>query len=52
VHPIELLSDVGHVEAHLGLFGGSVNLVVLLRDMGQVETHFSPLGDNINLDAR
>jgi hypothetical protein len=27
-HPIELLGDVGQVEAHFGLFGDSVNLSV------------------------
>jgi hypothetical protein len=25
-HPMELLGDVGHVESHLGLFGGSVSV--------------------------
>jgi hypothetical protein len=25
-HPIELLSDLGHVESHFGLFGDSVSV--------------------------
>jgi hypothetical protein len=27
-HPIELLGDVGHVECHFGLFGGSCSFGV------------------------
>jgi hypothetical protein len=26
IHPMELLGDMGHVESHFGLFGGSVSV--------------------------
>jgi hypothetical protein len=26
MHPMELLGDMGHVESHFGLFGGSVSV--------------------------
>ena len=32
MHPMELLGDVGHVEAHFGLFGDSANLDARVED--------------------
>jgi hypothetical protein len=63
---MELLSDVGHVESHLFLFGDwckigagftpnvpsaqKIILDILLGDKAQVNAHFGQFGDSANLD--
>jgi hypothetical protein len=50
-HPMELVGDVGQVEAGFNLFGDSVNLNGTPGDLGQIEAHFGLFGDSANLDA-
>jgi hypothetical protein len=48
---MELVGDVGQVEAGFNLFGDSVNLNGTPGDLGQIEAHFGLFGDSANLDA-
>jgi hypothetical protein len=54
---MDLLGNVGQMEAHLGPFGDIVNLHTKLvhslrRTCNRLENHFGPFGGPINLDTR